>query len=176
MIYGNKYLSESSNNISFYEELDDKSNNYCNKICDSLSKKEKEEFGIIGNEKHMSKERFKKVKDKILKRIVLIFNGEAAGFIEVYRENRQGTNYGEISVVVHSNHRNKGYASILMQKIIEWYKNFSLDIKSLTYPVDKNNTSSINLAKKFGFKKMNKSEYYFSEEYYNDYPVYQYKK
>ena len=176
MIYGNKFLLESSNDISFYEIINTKSNDYCNEICDSLSRKEKKEFGIQGNEKHIDNNRFKEIKNKILKRIVLIFNNDPVCFIEVYKENRQGKNYGEISIVTHSKYRSRGYASILMNKIINWYNEFDIDIESLTYPVDKNNTSSINLAKKFGFKKMNKSDYYFSKEYYDDFPVYEYKK
>lgn len=176
MIYGNKFLIESQNNIFFYEKIDNKSNNYCNEICDSLTKKEKEEFGIQGDEKHIEKDKFKDIKNKLLKRIVLLYDKSPTCFIEVYKENRQGKYYGEISVVTHSNHRQKGYASILMEMVVNWYNQSNTDIESLTYPVDKNNTSSINLAKKFKFKKMSKSDYYFSEEYYNDFPVYEYKK
>lgn len=176
MIYGNKFLIESQNNIFFYEKIDNKSNNYCNEICDSLTKKEKEEFGIQGDEKHIEKDKFKDIKNKLLKRIVLLYDKSPACFIEVYKENRQGKYYGEISVATHSNHRQKGYASILMEMVVNWYNQSNIDIESLTYPVDKNNTSSINLAKKFKFKKMGKSDYYFCEEYYNDFPVYEYKK
>ena len=175
MIYGNKFLIESSNNIYFYEKIDNISNKYCNKICDSLSKEEKEEFGI-GDEKYIEKSRYKDIKNKLLKRIVLLYNNKPTCFIDVYKENRLGKYYGEIAIITHSNFRHKGYASILMEKIVNWYNQFDIDIESLTYPVDKNNTSSINLAKKFKFKKMNKSSYYFSEEYYNDFPVYEYKK
>ena len=178
MIYGNKFLLESNNNdISFYDKIDNKSNNYCNKICDSLSKEERKEFGLNNeDEKFMDKENFARVKNKLMKRIVVLFNKDAGAFIEVYKENRKGINYGEICIATHSKHRNKGYASMLMEKVIEWYRTNNIDIDSLTYPVDGKNTSSINLAKKFGFKKMSKKNFPFDLDYYDEYPVYQYKK
>ena len=80
-------------------------------------------------------------------------NGDIpVSFVEIWTN---GGNVGQISLATRNDpqYRGKGYASKNVEKAIKWCDTYgSKSIKELEWIADKNNTASINLAKKYGFE------------------------
>ena len=73
-------------------------------------------------------------------------------FVEVWTN---GGDVGQISLATRNDpqYRGKGYASKNVEKAIKWCDTYgNKSIKELEWIADKNNTASVNLAKKYGFK------------------------
>ena len=85
-------------------------------------------------------------------RLCLILNDKPVGFVEVY--NLPGEEYEFIVIAISPEYRKKGYSYILLDKMFKEYNS--------KYPYlwrcDKDNYSSIHLAKNYNFIKINETE------------------
>lgn len=126
--------SSTNNTISFSESFKD-----VKSIVDSLSSKE---LHLICNGV------FKDSPYVIYRKCILIGNDPAA-FVDVYRLPSMDKYTGVIVIACKSKYRNSGYASLLVNDMINWARKSGMT--ALIWPVRVSNTASINLAKKFGF-------------------------
>lgn len=148
-----------------------------NDIVDSLSIHDKALLGAPKHDKWIEPEYEAETSTNIAKRIVTRYNDMPVSFIEVWDN---GGNIGEIALATRSGsqYRGKGLASNNVKEIMDWYNRYGYkSLDSLQWNVDRTNTVSIALAKKFGFHELSKEEYdsIFSEGF-DRYTVYRYSK
>lgn len=92
----------------------------------------------------------------------IVYKGKVpVAFYDCWDHMGSGGKIGEICIGTRggSNYRGKGYATMALKDGIEAFK-ANPNMKELRWYADNNNISSINLAKKMGFKVMTQNDYY----------------
>lgn len=148
-----------------------------NKIVRSLSLNDKKLLGASKYDDWIDPEYEYQTSPNIAKRYVTKYNEMPVSFIEVWDN---GGDIGEIALATRSGskYRGKGIASNNVKRVMDWYNRYGYkNLKELQWNVDRENSASIALAKKYGFRELNEEEYYkrYSEGY-DKYSVYVYSK
>lgn len=129
-----------------------------NDIVNTLTPKEKRLLGAPQHEDWMYEENA----PGLAKRIVQKYGDIPISFIEVW-DNDDGSGTAEIAIATRNDprFRGKGYASLSVGQMLEWYNKYGhRTIKELYWSPARENKASIALAKKHGFKEATKDEYY----------------
>lgn len=126
-----------------------------NEIYDTMSDKEKEYVtGGDNRSWYVQQKDFDKENSIIVYSSLSLKNNIPISFLDVY--NIDGI--GEISIGVRNTERGKGYAIQEILKLLSWYEHNKKDL-TLSWCVNINNKASINLAKKFNFKRDYKRDF-----------------
>lgn len=130
-----------------------------NEIVDTLTNKEKKLLGASLHEKWIEKD----FENETLMNKAFSFVAKECdipiSFIEVWTNQ---SNVGQIAIATRNDpkYRNKGYSSKVINEAIKWTERYgNKSIKELEWIAENTNTASLNLAKKFGFKKDKKQNW-----------------
>ena len=119
-----------------------------NKIYDTLTKREK--FYVTADEKipkqYVTKEEYSKKNDVLIYSKLLKVDKVPVAVVDAWRHEKTA----EISILTNRNERGKGYASEIVEDMIDSL-NKNPEIEEILWGVHKDNKSSIGLAKKYGF-------------------------
>lgn len=149
-----------------------------NDIVDSLSLKEKKLLGASTKkgEKWIEEEWADEASTNLAKRIVTKYEDMPVSFIEVWDN---GGTIGEIALATRrgKEYRGKGLASKNTKEIIDWYNRYGhKNLDSLQWNVERDNSASLALANKYGFKELSLEDYPYDKKYYEKYAVLRYTK
>ena len=123
-----------------------------NSIVKTLSKKERDFLGADENEDWIDK---KYERETLSNKAYTFIKKEGdipVSFVEVWTN---GGRTGQIALATRNDpqYRGKGYASEGVEKTLKWIDKYgSKSIDELEWIADRNNTASVNLAKKYGFE------------------------
>lgn len=149
-----------------------------NDIVESLSLKEKKLLGVSTKkgEKWIEEEWADEASTNLAKRIVTKYEDMPVSFIEVWDN---GGTIGEIALATRrgKEYRGKGLASKNTKEIIDWYNRYGhKNLDSLQWNVERDNSASLALANKYGFKELSLEDYPYDKKYYEKYAVLRYTK
>lgn len=122
-----------------------------NDIVKTLSKKERDFLGAEDNEEWIDKNHENEMLSNKAVSFVSKYKNTPISFIEVWSN---GGSTGQIALATRNDpkYRGKGLASKNVESVTKWMDRYGKkSIKELEWIADKNNTASINLAKKHGF-------------------------
>ena len=123
-----------------------------NDIVQTLSKQEKQFLGADENKDWIDKAHELETLSNKAKTFVSKHDDIPVSFVEVWTN---GGDVGQIALATRNDpkYRGKGYASKTVEDAIKWCDRYGkTSIKELEWIADKNNTASIALGKKYGFK------------------------
>lgn len=149
-----------------------------NEIVESLTPKEKKFLGAPKYDKWIEPEHDADFSSNIAKRFVQYEMKDSmktpVSFMEIWDDS--GT-VGQIAIATKSDpqYRGKGYASKSVKQGLDWYNKYGYKkLERLEWIAAKDNVASNNLAKKFGFKPANWTDYDWAEQPKDN--LYVYKK
>lgn len=149
-----------------------------NDIVRSLNPKEKKFLGAPKYDEWIEPENEAEFSSNIAKRFVQYEMKDQmktpVSFIEIWDD---GGNVGQIAIATKSGdqYRGKGYASKSVKQGLDWYNKYGYKkLDRLEWIAAKDNTASNNLAKKFGFKQVNWTDYDWADQPKDN--LYVYKK
>ena len=122
-----------------------------NNIVRTLSKKERGFLGAEDGKDWIEKKYERETLINKANSFVTKHRNTPVSFVEIWTN---GGRTGQISLATRNDqkYRSKGYASKTVEKAIQWVDRYgSKSIDQLEWIADKNNTASINMAKKYGF-------------------------
>ena len=139
-----------------------KDRNAVNEIYNSMSREEKYYLdGEIGNDKvpkeYATHRRYETNNAGLLMHATIFADKIPVSFVDVYDHDKSNGYIGEICVGTRGGdeYRNKGYASMAIQKAIEWFNDDDNKMIDLRYYVHSKNKPSIKFAIKNKFKLIN---------------------
>ena len=122
-----------------------------NDIVRTLSKKERDFLGAEDGKDWIDKNYENETLLNKANSFVIKQGNTPVSFVEIWTN---GGTTGQISLATRNDpqYRGKGYASQNVEKAIKWVDKYGKkSVKELEWIADRNNTASINLAKKYGF-------------------------
>lgn len=144
-----------------------------NSIVKTLSRKEKQFLGATDKGDWIDK---KHERDTLKEKAVTFVSKKGdtpVSFVEVWTN---GGTTGQIALATRNDpqYRGKGYASKNVEEAIKWCDRYGKkSIKELEWIADRNNTASINLAKKYGFEEddPNKHGHDWTDDWSDEYAI-----
>jgi GNAT superfamily N-acetyltransferase len=96
-------------------------------------------------------------------RNVIFYRKKPISFIEIYNIPTQ-SNKGIIKIVTSKSYRQRGYASQLIEEVINYFSEFDENIKTLVWRCNKSNVSVNHLANKYKFNLISENDYQYTYE------------
>ena len=124
-----------------------------NEIVKTLSSREKSLLGASQDEDRIPKDQEDALNSTKLNTFLTKYEDIPISFVEIW-VNQKHSDVGQIALATRNdpNYRGKGYASRDVKRAIDWADRYgNMTLKELEWWVEKSNTPSINLAKKYGF-------------------------